>query len=106
MRIRQLISDYWWALCMGGVLVATPGAQAETIRGPQLARFDDAAVSVAPAGGPCLAGLRCLADASGPPAVTGHPTPLHSYRSSLDIGAYGPLRFKFTGNRVKMKWQF
>ena len=29
-----------------------------------------------------------------------------SYKSSLDIGAYGPMQFKFYGNRVKIKWRF
>ena len=107
MRIKQHIGDYWWALCLGGALVTAHPAQADTIHGLQLARFDGAASGASPVGGgPCLAGVRCLADVLGAPAIAGSPAPVHAYRSSLDLGTYGPLRFKFTGNRVKMKWQF
>lgn len=91
-----------WVFLFAGLLIAVGAAKADTawdlepdVVGPPLR-----------AGPGCIVNAGCLPVGHRVGVGEYHVPRSQSYRSSLEIGAYGPVQFRFHGNRVKMKFRF
>ncbi len=107
MRPQTQSKLYSCAALLGAALAVSGTATAQVFQGAMFADVDAEVLSP-----PLIADHRCIMSATcfSRDHDTSHRgrsrAEALSYKSSLDIGAYGPLQFKFYGNRVKMKWRF